>query len=36
MLLSDEAYCGEHRQTAERAAADIEGHSAAAELGEPG
>jgi hypothetical protein len=26
---------GEHRQAAERAATDIEGHSAAAELGQP-
>jgi hypothetical protein len=29
-------YRGEHRQAAERAAADVEGHPAAAELGEPG
>jgi len=27
---------GEHCQAAERAAADIEGHSTAAELGQPG
>jgi hypothetical protein len=29
-------YRGEHRQAAERAAADLEGHSAAAKYGQPG
>jgi hypothetical protein len=29
-------YRGEHRQAAERAAADIEGHSEAAKFGQPG
>jgi hypothetical protein len=37
LLTRDEAFPdrGEHRQAAKRAAADIEGHSPAAELGQP-
>ena len=38
LLTRDEAflYRGEHCQAAKRAAADIEGHSAAAKFGQPG
>jgi hypothetical protein len=36
-LLRDAAFlCGEHCQTAKRAAADIEGHSTAAKFSQPG